>query len=108
MIGSAPAVLRLGPENLSYTPPVTVLQAVAICRWSTGWSTTEGLQIGGRFQLFVFGVIILAVSTGSYLLPKQMLYQAELHPEPGSPSGSPPSAQQKASTAPETLIKLAS
>jgi hypothetical protein len=44
-------------------------------------ATTSSCSIARGFQLFVFSVIILAVLTGSYLLPKQMLYQAELHPD---------------------------
>ena len=40
------------------------------------------MERDGRERLLVdSGVIVIVVLTGSHLLPKQMLYPAELHPD---------------------------
>ena len=75
---------------------------VSICRVSTRVSTTASGARLADFQLFDYARTILLVLTRGILLPKQMLYQAELRPDrnrprlrrAGSLAGLPPDATQ--------------
>jgi hypothetical protein len=50
-------------------------------RVSTEVSTAGSIPTIVSSQLLDLSVIVILVLTGSQLLPKQMLYQAELHPD---------------------------